>query len=236
MAVALKVAVVDPEATLTEAGTVRLAELEDRFTVAPDEALTVTVQVLDPPGDKLAGVHTRLLTVTGVTAVVTVPPVPVIEMPVPEGAAPSTLVTPMDAVLPESVTATVATTPSAMVVAFIPSAMQVYPFVPMAQVTLLPTADNAGPVMAVKFETAAAEYVRVHWRAAGGLEMLEDNERFRVAVPPGATVPEESVKAGWAHRTLLDGKNSAEMNINRHESALFSTVPMVPVLFWRGRD
>ena len=46
-AVAVKAAEVEPEGTVTEAGTVRDVELEDRATVPPVDAETVTVQVVE---------------------------------------------------------------------------------------------------------------------------------------------------------------------------------------------
>jgi len=161
-AIAENVALLEPAATLTDAGTVRLVELDDKVTLAPVDALSVTVHVLDAPGARLTGAHVRLLTVVEATGV-TVPPVLVMLMLVPVGEAPRTLVTLIDAVLlPESVTVTAAMTPSPIVVAFIPAAIQVYPPAPLAQVRVLPAADSAAPAVALKLETAAEENVRVH--------------------------------------------------------------------------
>ena len=158
LAVAAKVALVDPAGTATEDGTVRLVELDDRLTLTPVEALTVTVQVLAAPGERVDGAHPRLLIVGAETGTLTVPPVPVIVMLPPAGAAPSGLATPIAAaLLPASVTVTAATSPSPIVVAFIPDAMQVYPLAPAAQATLFPADERAAPAVTLKLETAVAE-------------------------------------------------------------------------------
>jgi hypothetical protein len=126
VAVALNVAVVEPLPTVTDAGTGKLLELEDRFTVAPVGPLTVTVHVLVVPGPIVAGRQEMPLTVTGGVLTLTVPPVAVAVIPLPLADAPKALVSPMAApLLPDNVTATVATTPSLMVVVFIPYATQI---------------------------------------------------------------------------------------------------------------
>src|SRR5579872_3320103 len=222
-AVAGKVALLDPAGTLTEAGTVRFAELDDRLTVAPADVLTVTVHVLDPPGDKLAGVQLTALTAGADRGTLTVPPALVIVIPLPAADAPRGLMTLIvAAVLPASVTVTVATTPSPIVVAFIPHAMHMYPLAPVAQVRLFPAAESAGPAATVRLETADAEYVRVHCSAAGGLDALEESERLRVTGDPGAAVPDERFKAGCAHKALLDGNRSAGKIIRPRKRTLFS--------------
>jgi len=60
--VALKVAVVAAAATVTEAGTVKVALVFVRVTAAPPVGaafVSVTVQVLDAFGPKLVGLHAR---------------------------------------------------------------------------------------------------------------------------------------------------------------------------------
>lgn len=66
--------------------------------------------------------------------------------------------------------------------------------------------------------------MKVHCRAAGGLEALDDSERLRVAEPPGDAVPEESVNVGWDHRLLLDSRRSPGATIRPLRSAFFSIV------------
>ena len=126
LAVATNVALADPEGTVTDAWTGRFAELDARLTVGPLEALTVTVHVLDAPGDNIDGEHTMLLIVGTETGPDTVPPVVTIVIPSPAVEAPKPFARPIVAELvPESVTVTVATIPLAIVVAFIPYAMHV---------------------------------------------------------------------------------------------------------------
>ena len=67
-AVAVKVAVVLPDPTAAEAGTVNATALLDSVTVAPPVFDTVTVQVALPPGTRLAGLHVNTLTSTGATS------------------------------------------------------------------------------------------------------------------------------------------------------------------------
>jgi hypothetical protein len=69
-AVAVKVAVVLPDATAAEAGTVNAAALLDSVTVAPPVCVTVTVQVALPPDTRLAGLHVRPLSNTGATSAI----------------------------------------------------------------------------------------------------------------------------------------------------------------------
>ena len=69
-AVAEKVPVAEPAATVIEAGVVRDALFEARFTGRPPvgaAALTVTVHVLAPPELSEAGMQARLVSVTGGT-------------------------------------------------------------------------------------------------------------------------------------------------------------------------
>jgi hypothetical protein len=54
---------------VTEAGTVSAAALLDRFTVAPPDFDTVTMQVELPPDPRLAGAHVTLLTTVAVVSV-----------------------------------------------------------------------------------------------------------------------------------------------------------------------
>jgi hypothetical protein len=64
-AVALNVAVVDPAATVTAAGTVSEALLLPRATVAPELCVSVTVQVLTALCPRLVGLHVMPETSTG---------------------------------------------------------------------------------------------------------------------------------------------------------------------------
>jgi hypothetical protein len=76
-AVAVNVAVVLPEATVTDAGTVNEAALLDNVTTAPPVFDTVTVHVKLPPDPRLAGEHVSPLTTVAVASAmvaVVVPP------------------------------------------------------------------------------------------------------------------------------------------------------------------
>ena len=68
--VALKVAVVDPAATATEAGTVNTALVLVSVTVLPPVGAAwfrVTVQVLEALGPRLVGLQARAVTIVGAT-------------------------------------------------------------------------------------------------------------------------------------------------------------------------
>lgn len=70
-AVAVKFAVVAPDATVTEAGTVNAAALLDRATAAPPEPAaleSVTVHADVPPLPSVVGVQESWLTVVGATS------------------------------------------------------------------------------------------------------------------------------------------------------------------------
>ena len=72
-AAAVNVAVVLPDPTVTDAGTVNEAALLDRVTVAPPVFETVTVHVELPPEPRLVGLHVSpLTTVTVASAMVAV--------------------------------------------------------------------------------------------------------------------------------------------------------------------
>jgi hypothetical protein len=132
--VAENVAVVEPAGTVTDAGIDKLELLSDSATDAPvlgAAALRVTVQVELPGVVINPGLHETELRVTGieVTGTVTVPPVPKSVRAVPVGSTADVFVTPM-AVTGAGLTVaivrlTTATTPFAIVFAFIPEARQV---------------------------------------------------------------------------------------------------------------
>ena len=69
-AVAANVAVVLPDPTVTDAGTVSAAALLDKVTVAPPVFDTVTVHVELPPDPKLLGLHVSPLTTVAVARVI----------------------------------------------------------------------------------------------------------------------------------------------------------------------
>ena len=69
-AAAVNVAVVLPDPTVTEPGTVSPAALLDRVTVAPPVFDTVTVHVAFPPDPKLGGLHASPLTTVAVASAI----------------------------------------------------------------------------------------------------------------------------------------------------------------------
>ena len=79
---AVNVAVVLPDTTVTEAGTVNDAALLDNATVAPPAFDTVTVHVALPPDPRLAGAHIRPLTTVGVASAIVAVAVPPFNMAV----------------------------------------------------------------------------------------------------------------------------------------------------------
>jgi hypothetical protein len=66
--VAVKVAVVLLDPTVTDTGTVSAAALLDSVTVAPPVCDTVAVQVELPPDPRIAGLHVTPLSNTGATS------------------------------------------------------------------------------------------------------------------------------------------------------------------------
>jgi hypothetical protein len=108
----VNVALLEPEGTVTEAGTVIDELFDERATLAPVVPLRVTVHVLELSELTIAGEHARLLTVKG-ELTPTEPPVAVTETASPPLDAPKALVTPIVDVLAaaDMVTETFATTP-----------------------------------------------------------------------------------------------------------------------------
>jgi len=155
--VAVNWAVVAPAATLTDAGSVTavLLLVKVMAVAAVAAALSVTVQVLDDAPVSDAGVHATALRIgTAEVVTVTVPPVANRGTAVPVGVD----VSPVAIVRADvwvAVTATVATTPSAMAVAFMPSAIHVYVPLPWLQVSVFPAPVSAAPAVAEMAVTPA---------------------------------------------------------------------------------
>jgi hypothetical protein len=111
---------------LSDAGTVRLVELELKLTVAPVDPLRRTVQVLEAPGTTVPGLHAMETMELIPAATVTLPPAPVTAMGSPVGDAPRPLRTLTGRVLlPDRVSERVATSPSEIGLLFNPHAMHV---------------------------------------------------------------------------------------------------------------
>ena len=131
---------------VSEAGTVRLVELELRAMVPPADPLRMAVQVLEAAGATVPGLHAMDTMELIPGATVTLPPVPVTAIGSPVGEAPRLLpILTGRALLPDRVTDRVATTPSEITLVFNPHATHVYEFTPEVQDKVLPAEDNAGP-------------------------------------------------------------------------------------------
>ena len=139
----------DPDATVTDGGTVRAVLLLVNVTAvaAVAAALSVTVQVLDDAPESEVGLHATELRVGTEAPTDTVPPLPEEVSAVPVGSAVTVFETVSCDVAP-AVTATVATTPLAIAVEFIPDATHVYAPVPCVHCSVLPAAVRAGPAVA----------------------------------------------------------------------------------------
>ncbi len=121
----MKVAVVEPAATVAEAGVVSNALLLDREMAVPPvgaELVRLTVQVLVAPEARVDGLQPSELRLELRTVIVL--PLPVSARLNPVGSEPIVVVTPTTVVLAAGaiVMLTVATAPSVMGVAFIPQA------------------------------------------------------------------------------------------------------------------
>ena len=131
-AVAAKVVEVRPPGTVTDAGTVRAAELLDSETPTPPDGaawFSDTVQVEVPPVLNAPGMQESPASVgPELMLAVIVPPVPLVGIAVPLGEAPSVLVTAMavDGTLEAIVTVTEATEPLEITVSLSPTTRQAY--------------------------------------------------------------------------------------------------------------
>jgi len=113
-AVAVKVAELAPDVTVTDAGIVSRALLSDSVMVVVEEAawFKPTVQVVDAPEATVAGLQLNDVKLSGTTVVI-VPPVAVMGSALADWVAPSALVMPIEAAvaLGDMVADTTATTP-----------------------------------------------------------------------------------------------------------------------------
>jgi hypothetical protein len=125
-AVARNVPLVEPGGTVSEAGTVRLVELELRAMVPPAVPVRTRVQVLEALGAIAFGLQESELIAVAPVATLIVPPVAPTVIESPAGDAPRLLlIVSGTSVPPERVTDTLAITPSEMAVESKPQATQV---------------------------------------------------------------------------------------------------------------
>jgi hypothetical protein len=131
--VAVKLPVVEPLGTVTDAGTGSAPVLLERLTVTPAEeagSLSAAVQIDEAPLLSDAGLQESPANVgarTSGAGSVIVPPVPVTEIGLPAAVAPARLVRPIGVVPAELVIVTLitATTPFWMTASFIPDSRHV---------------------------------------------------------------------------------------------------------------
>jgi hypothetical protein len=202
--VAVKPAVVAPAPTVTAAGTLRTALLEERVTAAPPAGaalLSVTVQEDVPPEITEAGPQARAVVVTVGVVTVIVPPVPVTEAVVPSDRLPITLLSGIENELvpDESARFRTATVPVPIEAAFIPDARQVTVPAPGLQLSVLPADVRADPAAAFIDVTLTVGYVNVHASAAGAV-LPAASVSEREIEPPGRAVAELRLRELWACR------------------------------------
>jgi hypothetical protein len=158
--VARKVAEVEFAGTRIDGGTVRVVLVLVSVTLAPPTGaapvkVTEQVELLD--GFKLAGRQDSALTAGPPGAPVTVPPVAETAMLPPAGDAPTLLFIAMAVGVVATVRLSTATVPFAMIPASVPETTHVYTPKPPAQVTVLPAAVAAVPVLAEMLRTLPGE-------------------------------------------------------------------------------
>jgi hypothetical protein len=189
-AVAVKVAVVAPAATVTEAGVVKAALLSESVTTEPPAGAArdkVTVQVELEPEATLAGEHCSFEIVGRAVWTAMVPPVPETAKAVPSASAPTGLPSDRGTVkllVAESVIVTTATTPLLIVLAFRPEATHIVDPLVVLQVIVFPAAVRAGPAAKAMVVTSVGEYESAHCSAAGWLPAVALKERLRDRDPP----------------------------------------------------
>ena len=166
-AVAEKPALVEPEATATDAGTLSAVRLLDSEMIAPPEPAACdsdTVQEETAPDPRLVGVHVNRFT-TVVARTVIVPPAPVTGRVSALAEEPSAFAIPsgaLDTSPGASVAFTTATTPLSITLLLNPRSTQIVAAAPEEHEMALPAAVALGPAMTVIEAIAVAEYVRVH--------------------------------------------------------------------------
>jgi hypothetical protein len=153
-AVAVKLAVVAPDAIVTDAGTVSRELLLDRVVTEPlagAAAEIVTVQVLAAPGPSEAGAHDREL-----TAGTVITPLAATVMLMPAAVELAAIgfdnVTAVVVAVAAIVTLAYATTPEAIVLLFNPVRTQVDAPTREAHMTLFPADVAAGPAVMTRLE------------------------------------------------------------------------------------
>lgn len=93
----------------------------------------------------------------------------------------------------DSVRARVATTPLAMVLAFIPDTTQLETPAVLLQVIDFPAAVAAAPAATTRLPKSLVKYVIVHWTADGWVP-VELKDKFKLTTVPGAPEPDDRTR------------------------------------------
>ena len=166
VAAALKVAEAPAAGTMTDAGTVKAALLEEIATAVPPVGAapeSVTVQAILPGGVNEVGVQVRLVSISEGCHPWTpmAPPAPETATALPSPKAPIVPLTETGTdpllVLVASVTVTTAATPLPIVVEFIPDAKQIVEPVPVLHWIVLLAALSTAPAATLTEVTSAEE-------------------------------------------------------------------------------
>jgi len=201
-AFAVKLAVVAPAATVTEAGTVSaVVLLSERLTTVPPLGAvveSVTVQVDVDPDVTLAGAQLSVDAEMRETTLIA-PPVPETLREVPFAKTPITLLigklSRLSGPVGESVAEITATTPLPMALVFTPVARHVIAPTPVTQLSVLPAAVSADPAIALREVISVGVYEIVHCKPAGALAPAF-NDRFSETEPPLTADPEAKLNTG----------------------------------------
>ena len=199
-AVAVKLAVEELPATVTEAGTVSaVVLLSERLTTVPPLGAvveSVTVQVDVDPDVTLAGA--QLSAEIGESTLI-VPPVPETLREVSFAKTPITLLigklSRLSGPVGESVAEIMATTPLPMALVLTPVARHVIAPTPVTQLSVLPAAVSADPAIALREVISVGVYEIVHCKPAGALAPAF-NDRFSETEPPLTADPEAKLNTG----------------------------------------
>ena len=225
----LNVAVVDPAGTATEAGVVSKTSLLASDTVEPPAGLgfaRVRLQVEFPETLSVAGLQLREDIGGTPPPPVTMPPVLVICIPVPDAEAATGPPSPIEVVFrPEAIVKfTNATVPFAIVFVFKPEIKQETLPAPGLQTSVLPEEVDAKAGTTAIAATLLVGYVTVHCRAAGEPAVPEVHVTPRDTLPLTAAIPEERDKEPvWPDR---DGTStsSAIARIDEMRAALMQRI------------
>lgn len=200
-AAAVKLPLLAPAGTVTDAGTLNSAELELRATAKGEGArpFTVTVQVAAACALKEAGAQATPVTVKeeiGGGLMAMLPPLAETVSTPPAGDAANAFPKPIATVpvaASESDIESVATTPLEIMVEFEPETRQVYPATVVVHDRDFPAAVVAGPAATLTLGTLEPGYVSVHCNPAGSLPAGELTAKFRDRVLPANALADETL-------------------------------------------